>query len=444
MSEINATLLNKFEKAEKSNPNVKLIRNALYKSTLSNLAMDGEQLAQTNYVFNVDIKTMKSTNQKASGRCWLFAATNLLREKLAKEKNLENFELSQSYLAFWDKLEKCNWYYTNIIDTCDLCYDDRCVSFIVGSGVGDGGQWDMFVNIANKYGLVPKDVFPETAQSSATGQLNNQINISLKKGAAVLREMYEKGKSKEKLESKKNELMTQIYVFLTECYGTPVKTFDFEGKNKDGEYFIEKGYTPLSFKEKYFGDMLSEYGSIIHAPTKDKPYDKVYTIDRLGNVVGGKLIKHLNLKINDFKKAIISQLKDGEIVWFGCDCGKFGERSEKNLWDDKLYNYDAITGLDTSLTKEQGLNYHYSSMNHAMCITGVHLDEKGKPIRWKIENSWGTDGPNAGYYAMTDAWFDLFVYQAVVNKKYLKDKASLYDGDVITLKPWDPYGTLAD
>ena len=352
--------------------------------------------------------------------------------------------MSQSWLAFWDKLEKCNWYYENIIDTVNLDSDDRTVSFIVGSGVNDGGQWDMFVNIANKYGLVPKSVFPETAQSSGTGPLNSQINISLKKGAAVLREMYKKGKTKEKLEAKKEELLSQIYVFLTECYGSPIKEFDFEYKDKDGKYFIEKGYTSQSFKDKYFGNMLDEYKSIINAPTADKPYNKVYTIDRLCNVVGGNLIKHLNLKINEFKKAIIAQLKDGEIVWFGCDCGKSGERQEKNLWDDKLYNYDAITGLDTSLTKAQGVGYHYSSMNHAMCITGVHLDEKGNPVRWKIENSWGTDGPNGGYYAMTDSWFDKFVYQAVVHKKYLGAKADLYDGEIITLKPWDPYGTLAD
>ena len=444
MKGLTKTVLKQFEKSEKENANSRLIRNALYKSTLQNLATCGDALAEHEFFFNVDVPTMKCANQKSSGRCWLFAATNIIREKIGKELNLEYFELSQSYLAFWDKLEKCNWYYENVIDTATLDTDDRVVSHIIGGGVNDGGQWDMFVNIIDKYGIVPKSAYPETAQSSATGGLNGQINTSLKKGAAVLREMIAKGAKKDEIEEKKEELLSKIYVFLTECYGIPPVKFDFEYKTKDGKCVLEKDYTPLSFKEKYVGDMFDNYGSIINGPTKDKPYNKVYTIDRLGNVVGGKMIKHLNLEIEEMKAAIISQLKDGEIVWFGCDCGKSGERAEKNLWDDKLYDYDAVTGLDTTLTKAEALDYKYSAMNHAMCITGVHLDESGKPRRWKVENSWGSEGVNSGYYIMSDSWFDKYVYQAVVNKKYLGEKAALYDGKIVTLKPWDPMGTLAD
>lgn len=444
MKGLTKKVLSGFESDLKNTPNAKLIRNALYKSTIANLSMVGDEMTEQQFLFNVEVKTMKCANQKSSGRCWLFAATNLMREKFGKEKNIPEFEFSQSWLAFWDKLEKCNWYYENIIDTVDLDVDDRVVSYIVGEGVSDGGQWDMFVNIANKYGIVPKSAYPETAQSSATGPLNGQIVASLRKGAALLREMHSKGKTKEQLEEKKEELMSSIYVFLTECYGVPPKKFDFEYKDKDGKYFIEKDYTPLSFYEKYFGDYLNNFGSVINGPTNDKPYDRVYTIDRLGNVVGGNPIKHLNLRIDEMKQAVIAQLKDNQIVWFGCDCGKFGERQEKNLWDDKLYDYDSVTGLDTKLTKAQALDYHASAMNHAMCITGVHLDENGKPQRWKIENSWGSDGVNSGFYMMSDSWFDLYVYQAVVDKKYLGEKAKLYDGEIVHLKPWDPMGTLAD
>lgn len=439
---VSANDLRAFDDAYKTAPNSRLITNALFKLNVNDLAFSGAALTKQNFLFSIDIKTMASTNQKSSGRCWLFAATNVLREKVAKEKNLESFELSQSWLAFWDKFERCNFYLESIIATADRDIDDRTVSFIIQTGVQDGGQWDMFVNIIEKYGICPKDAFPETAQSSSTGQMNQQLNINLKHNAASLRGMIAGGASDDKVAAAKKAMLSAIYTFLVECYGVPPVSFDFEGKDKDGNYFIEKDYTPLSFKEKYIGSMLSEYVSLINGPTADKPFNKTYTVDFLGNVAGAKPLCYLNLEIDELKKLVIDQLKDGEVVWFGSDCGKSGERS-KNLWDPSLYEFDLVTGLDTALTKAERLDYHDSAMNHAMVITGVHLDGD-KPVRWKIENSWGTDGPNAGYFFMSDEWFDLFVYQAVINKKYLGDKAAILDGEPVVLKPWDPMGTLAD
>lgn len=431
-----------FDEAYKAAPNSRLLTNALFKLGLGDLAFIPTAVNAQSFLFSVDIKTMASTNQKGSGRCWLFAATNVLREKVAKEKNLDNFELSQSWLAFWDKFERCNFFLESIIETAALDADDRTVSFIIQTGVGDGGQWDMFVNIINKYGITPKDAYPETAQSSGTGALNNQINTALKHDAIKLRKMAADGASCEDIQAEKKKMLAALYTFLVACYGVPPTRFNFEGKDKDGNYFIEKDFTPLSFKEKYIGSILDDCVSIINGPTSDKPYDKLYTVDFLGNVAEAGPIKYLNLELSEFKADIISQLKDGEVVWFGSDCGKCGERS-KNLWDPALYDYDTVTGLDTSLTKAEMLDYHYSAMNHAMVITGVHLVDD-KPVRWKIENSWGTDGANGGYYMMTDEWFDKFVYQAVVRKKYLGDKAAVVDTEPTVLKPWDPMGTLAD
>lgn len=442
MINITACDLLRYNEAYAAAPNSRLLTNALFKLGISDLAFCGEALANQNFLFSIDIKTMASTNQKSSGRCWLFAATNVLRERIAKEKNLEKFELSQSWFAFWDKFERCNFFLENIIATADRDIDDRTVAFILSTGVQDGGQWDMFVNVINKYGIVPKDAYQETAQSSGTGNMNGQINVSLKHNASVLRKMIAAGASCDEVKAVKDKMLSALYTFFVSCYGVPPKTFNFEGKDKDSNYFIEKDYTPLSFKEKYIGDMLSDYISIINGPTADKPFDKLYTVDFLGNVAGAPPIKYLNLELSEFKKLVLSQLKDGEIVWFGSDCGKFGERS-KNLWDPALYEYDTVTGLDTTLTKAEQLDYLNSAMNHAMVITGVHLEED-IPKRWKIENSWGTDNPNDGYYFMSDTWFDKFVYQAVVNKKYLGDKASLADSEPVVLKPWDPMGTLAD
>jgi bleomycin hydrolase len=442
MDQITANDIERYHDAYKSAPESRLLTNALFKLGINDLAFCGEALGNQNFLFSIDIKTMASTNQKSSGRCWLFAATNVLRERIAKEKNLENFELSQSWLAFWDKFERCNFFLENMIATADRDIDDRTVAFLLQTGVQDGGQWDMFVNIINKYGIVPKDAYQETAQSSGTGMLNNQINANLKHNASVLRKMAASGAPAGEIAAAKDKMLSALYTFLVRCYGVPPKSFDFEGKDKDGNYFIERDNTPLSFKEKYIGNMLDDYISIINGPTDDKPYDKLYTVDFLGNVAGAPPIKYLNLELSEFKKMVLDQLKDGEIVWFGSDCGKYGERT-KNLWDPALYEYDLVTGLDTTLTKAEQLDYLYSAMNHAMVITGVHLDND-IPKRWKIENSWGTDGANGGYYFMSDTWFDKFVYQAVINKKYLGEKAAIADSEPIVLKPWDPMGTLAD
>ncbi|MBQ8952643.1 MAG: C1 family peptidase [Clostridia bacterium] len=392
--------------------------------------------------FSVEIPTLDVTNQQASGRCWLFAATNVLRERIAAKLNLENFELSQSYLAFWDKFERCNYFLESIIDTADKPTDDRTVQFILQTGVHDGGQWDMFANIVEKYGVVPKDVYDETYQSSHTGGLSHILNRNLKICAAKLRKMIAAGASEAEIQAEKADMLDKIYGFLCACYTEPPKCFNFEYVDKDKAYHIEKGLTPKSFCEKYVGDLLEKTVSIIHAPTADKPYHKTFTIEYLGNVVGGKPVKHLNLTMDEFKAAIIRQLEAGKVVWFGSDVGKFGER-EKGVWDDQSFNASLLTGLDLTISKEDSLNYWFSAMNHAMVITGVNLDE-GKPTRWKIENSWGDKNGQKGYYVCSDTWFDEYVFQAAVEAEYLGELAALAAQEPIVLAPWDPMGTLAD
>lgn len=423
-------------------PKKQAMTHVFSKVALNDLAFDPITAKKTTFKFSNDIKTMSCTNQKSTGRCWLFAATNVLREMIAKKKNLDNFELSQSYLAFWDKFERINYFIESIIDTADLPDGDRTVDFILQTGVQDGGQWDMFVNIVNKYGIVPKDAMPETFQSSATGQLNGFINRYLKKVAFELRTMIKAGAPDSDVRALQNKALDDCFSFLCECYTLPPKEFDFEYVTKDGEHKIEKGYTPISFRDEMIGSFLDDYVSIINAPTKDKPYDKTYTVAYLNNIIGAKEIVYLNLEMEEFKSIVLKQLMDGEIVWFGSDCGKAGDGARR-AWDDKQFDYELLTGLEYNMTKEQMLDYHVSQMNHAMVITGVNVDD-GKPNRWKIENSWGSEGVNGGYHMATDSWFDLYVYQAVVNKKYLGDKVKLLDEQPTVLLPWDPMGSLAD
>ena len=419
-----------------------ILRHALSKSSLLTIASSQDAYPEMDYNFDINIKTMSATNQKSSGRCWLFAATNVCREIIAAKCNIGEFELSQSYLAFYDRLEKSNYLLESVIELIDKDYDDRTLTFLLHNGVGDGGQWDMFVNLVNKYGLCPKNVFPETQTSSATWETTQLINFNIRKFASVAKALYQQ-KGLEAVRKAKEELLNKIYVLLSDAYGLIPESFAFEYTDKDGKYHLEKGFSPLSFKDKFLGDSLNDFVSLINAPTKDKPFGKTYTIAYLGNVVGGKEVIHLNVSMERMKELILAQMKDNRIVWFGSDVGFYGDR-ELGAWDDQKYDLETPFGLSLLMDKGESLDYHASQMNHAMCITGVSFKD-GQPRKWKIENSWGKERGRDGYYVMSNTWFDQFVYQAVVDKKYLnKEELKALEEKPIVLKPWDPMGSLAD
>ena len=435
----------KKEKLQKINVNDDkniVLRHALSKCSLYDIAYSQDQAPEMDFNFDIDIKTMSATNQKASGRCWIFAATNVCREIIANKLNMASFELSQSYIAFYDRLEKANYLLESVIELIDKDYDDRTLTYLLENGVGDGGQWDMFVNIVNKYGLCPKNVFPETNTSSATRDTAQVINFNIRKFASLAKSLFEK-KGLAAVRKEKEVLLGKFYVLLSDAYGVVPAKFDFEYVDKDGGYHLEKGFTPLSFKEKYLGNQLDDFVSLINAPTKSKPFGKTYTIAYLGNVVGGKEVIHLNVTMERMKELILAQLKDNRIVWFGSDVGFYGDRAI-GMWDDQAFDLETPFALSLLMEKGESLDYHASQMNHAMCITGVAF-RNGEPRKWKIENSWGTDRGKNGYYLMSNTWFDQFVYQAVVDKKYLnKDELKALSKKPVVLKPWDPMGSLAD
>ncbi|MBO4818558.1 MAG: C1 family peptidase [Firmicutes bacterium] len=441
MEKLTKELLEQWSEEYNGSAERQLATMALSKTNLNDVSYVASAAFDMKQKFSVEIKTMDVTDQMHSGRCWLFAATNILREKIAKALGLEKFELSQSYLAFWDKFERCNYFLENIIDTADRPADDRTVSFILTSGVHDGGQWDMFVNIVEKYGLVPKDVFGETGQSCDTSGMNGIVNRNLKACAVKLRNMIKEGSSSEEVKEEKNRMLQKLYAFLCSCYTEPPKTFDFEYVDKNGIYHAEREMTPKAFYEKYVGDYLCKMISIINAPTEDKPFYRTFTVDRLGNVAEAKGVKYLNLPMPEFKGAVVRQLQAGKVVWFGSDVGKGGDR-KNGIWDDNSFNAELLTGLDLEINKGDGLDYRFSAMGHAMVITGVNIKD-GKPTRWKIENSWGDKNGAKGYYVCSDSWFDAYVYQAAIEKEYLGETADLFEEEPIVLKPWDPMGTLA-
>ena len=438
---LTAEKLSAWSERYNASPERRLATLALSKGELADAAFDPKSAFSMARRFSLEIPTLPVTDQQSSGRCWLFAAANVLRERIAARLNLEQFELSQSYLAFWDKFERCNYFLDRILDTADLPADDRTVSFILSTGVHDGGQWEMFANIVRKYGVVPKDAYGETYQSCHTRGMNGALNRALKAAAVRLRGLHAAGASAEAIAAARDEILAKIYGFLCSCYTEPPKVFDFEYTDRDKKYHRETGLTPASFCEKYVGDLLDRTVSIINAPTADKPFNRTYTIRYLGNIAGGKAVVHLNLAMEDFKAAVLRQLQAGKVVWFGSDVGKDGERV-MGIWDDGCWALDALTGLDLEIGKADALDYGFSAMNHAMVLTGVDLTD-GKPTRWKIENSWGDKNGDAGYYICSDSWFDRYVYQAAVEREYLGALAGLADQPPAVLEPWDPMGTLA-
>ena len=436
MKEIFIEDLNKIEKEYSKNIGYTIARRALNKTKISDLSIKSEQTEYTRNAFSIDLKTLPVTNQKRSGRCWIFAGCNVIREKIAQKYNLKDFELSQNYIAFYDKLEKCNYLLEKIISLKDREKDDRTLDYLLSTGIQDGGQWDLFVNVVNKYGLVPKSAFPETFQSSNTAEIDKLLNKYIRKFA------YDIRNTKVDIQAEKDEYIKNIYKILCSSFGVPPKEFSFEYVDKDKNYHIIKDLTPLKFYKEIVPINLNDYVSIINSPTDDKPFNKVYTVDFLGNVLEGNEIIYLNLEIERLKELAISQLKEGETVWFGSDCGKEADR-ENGIWDDKTFDIDTLFQINSEMSKGAMLDTRESAMNHAMVITGVNLDEN-KPTKWKIENSWGDDVANKGYYTATDTWFSKFVYQIVVNKKYLTEKEQeILKEEKIRLKPWDPMGTLA-
>ena len=425
---------NKFLKNNKNTAS----RNALIKNDLNTVALNWENYSKINHHFsNLIKKELPATDQKASGRCWGFAGLNLMRLKVVENLDLPNFEFSQNYFMFWDKLEKANYFLENIIQTKDHAYDSRLIMHLVKAPVQDGGQWDMFVNLINKYGAVPKDVMPETNHSSKSMSMNYILTHKLREFASILRK-----KRLKNLSSLKKEMMEVIFNLLAMFLGQPPDVINWSTRNKDNRYFVISDMTPKDFCKKYADINIKDKVCLIHAPMSNKKFNTVYTVEYLGNVVEGQIIKYLNVDVQKLKKSAIQSIKNNEAVWFGCDVGKRFSR-EQGVLDIGIYDYENVFQTDFKMNKQTRLEYGDSEMTHAMLLTGVDI-KKRNSTKWKIENSWGTKSGNKGYMMMTDEWFDEYTYEIVVDKKYISKRLLKYlDMEPVVLAPWDPMGALA-
>ena len=400
--------------------------------------MDWDHFRTIDHTFsNVVSGEMPITNQKSSGRCWGFAVLNLFRIHLGRKYSLKDFQFSQSYFMFWDKLEKANYFLENIIKSRDESYESRLITHLLKAPVQDGGQWDMFVNLINKYGAVPKDVMPETNHSSKSGAMNYILTHKLREFASILRKKPAKNSS-----ALKKDMMETIYNLLAMFLGQPPDVINWSTRNKDNRHIVISDMTPIDFCKKYADINIKDKVCLIHAPMSNKKFNTMYTVEYLGNVVEGQIIKYLNVDIKELKKSAMDSIKNNEAVWFGCDVGKRFSR-DMGVLDMGIYDYENVFQTSFKMNKQTRLEYGDSEMTHAMLLTGVDL-KKRNSIKWKIENSWGTKSGNQGYMMMTDEWFDEYTYEVVIDKKYLNKRLLKYlDMEPVALEPWDPMGALA-
>ena len=432
-----------YRKAFESDPRYRVALNAVTKTPAKNVAMNRQAVVRCNHTFSHVVATGAATSQNQSGRCWMFAGLNLFRMKAAEQMNLEDFELSQSYLFFWDKLERANYFLESVLRTLDEPTDGRLIAWLMSHPMEDGGQWDMFVNLVKKYGVVPKTVMPETESSSASGQMNDRLTQKLREYACRLRAAYRTGESMGALQTRKSEMMAEVYRVLCIHLGEPATEFTWQWRTKEKVFHRDGSITPQQFYEKHVGIDLDAMVCLIHCPTEATPLNTLYTVNYLGNVVGGRDTRYVNVDLDTMKSAAVAQIKDERPVWFGCDVGKSFDR-DLGLMDDALYDYEGLYRLPFNLDKAERLDYGASLMTHAMVFTGVDLDEEDRPLKWRVENSWGDKTGDKGFMVMTDGWFDEYNYEVVVDRKYLPAEVlAVMDATPVELPPWHPMGALA-
>ena len=420
------------------------ITDSVVKNGIANTAISHEAAARMSRLFSDEIESMEITNQKKSGRCWIFAGMNVLRYHLNKTLHFKNpdFELSQAYIMFWDKFEKANYFLESVLKTAAEEKSSRIVMWLFNTLLSDGGQWDMLVSLIEKYGVLPKYEMPESFQSSDSPNMNAILCKKLRLDGILLRRMAASGKSLEELRAEKMKMMSEIYGLLCCFLGEPPRKFDFEYRDKDNRFHRDGGITPLQFYHKYFGTFLNNYISVINAPTEDKPFGHTYTVKYLGNVVGARPVLYLNLESSELERMACRQIQDGYPVWFGSDVGKMSDR-EQGIMDTDLYRYGEVLHTELGMSKADMLDYGQSCLTHAMMLLGANVTESGV-TKWKVENSWGKDVGEKGFFVMSRGWFKDYVCQVVVDRKYLSDeqRAALKEKPV-ELEPWDPIGSLA-
>ena len=429
---IDAEMLSRISQSYTGSAEQRAVKNALASNSIATLAVNADNLAMCDTHFSHRVKTKGITDQKSSGRCWLFTGLNVLRAKMIEKYDLPSMEFSQNYNSFYDQLEKANLFLQGIIDTRNLPLDDRKVDWLLHNPIGDGGQFTGVSNLIMKYGVVPKAAMPETFQSNNTSQMATILKLKLREWALELREL-----KPEKAMQRKEEMLSEVYRILVECLGVPPTEFEWARYNTKGELVSKKTYTPKSFYEEYIGEDLEQnYVMIMNDPSRE--YGKVYEIDLDRHVYDGENWLYINLPIEKVKELAIASIKDNTAMYFSCDVGKFLDRKKGTL-DVANFDYASLFGTSFPMNKKQRIQTFASGSSHAMTLIAVDLDDEGKAKKWMVENSWGAASGWQGNLIMTNEWFEEYMFRVVVEKKYVpEDVLKLLEQKPIMLPAWDP------
>ena len=434
--------LAEFQANFEASPTSGLMQNVVTQRDVNEVALNRTIVTGAAHTFSNVLDDWSVTNQARSGRCWMFAGLNMFRVETKDVLNVKQFEFSQNYLMFWDKLERANFLLEGIIETSDRPVDDRTVAWLLQRGVEDGGQWDMFVNLVRKHGVVPKTAMPETESSGNSARMNTMLNYQYRQGAKQIRDCYASESGLDQMRASKQQTLNAIYQILCIHLGTPPAKFHWQWRDKDSKFQRDGDMTPLEFAQKYISTPMEDYVCVVHDPRETSPFGRTFTIQYLGNVVDGPAIKYLNVDIELIKGMARRMLEDGMPVWMGCDTGKQMHR-DLGLWDAELFDYPGVYNAEFSLDKAARLEYHQTRMTHAMLFTGVDVVD-GKPRRWRVENSWDEKVGDKGFFLMNDSWFAEYMFEIAVPKSYLPaDMREAWELEPTVLPPWDPMGSLA-
>lgn len=417
-------------------PADRALRNALNATSIDKLAANAEARPANTDHMTYRVKSRGITDQKSSGRCWLFTGLNVLRSQMMAKNNLGELKLSQNYNFFYDQLEKANLFLQAIIETAKEPMDNRRVEWLFKNPLSDGGQYTGLSDNITKYGVVPAEIMPETFSSNSTSRLSNLVSLKLREDGLKLRSMIASGAKAKQIDETREKMLGEIYRMLALTLGVPPTQFTWTRRDAKGNTVDTRTYTPQEFYREYAGNNLKDdYVMLMNDPTR--PYHALYEIDLDRHAYDGQNWTYINLPMEEIKKMAIASLKDSTMMYFSCDVGKFFDR-EKGVLDVDNFDYESLFGTTFGMNKADRIRTGASASSHAMTLVGVDLDKAGKPQRWLIENSWGP-GANGGHLIMTDPWMDEYMFRLVVNRKYVPAKTL----DILKQKPtvlpaWDP------
>lgn len=434
--ELNNKAIDDIRSSLKMDAYTKGMQNALSNNDINKLAKNLSNINEDDHHFTYRVNVKGITNQKSSGRCWLFTSLNMFRPKAMEVFNVNSFDFSQNYLYFWDLFEKSNLFLNNIIETAEKPVDDRKVQWYLKAPIGDGGMWSSFANLVDKYGMIPKYAMTETHSSENTRYMVKFINLKLKEDGIRLREAAAKGAKPKELQAKREEMMKEIYRMLALNLGVPPTEFKWRYEDKDKNVTDYVTYTPLEFKAKVLGDInVSDYVMLMNDPTR--PFDVHYEIENYRNVEEGVNWHYVNLSNDKIKAMAVESLKNNEAMYASCDVGQQLDR-KYGILDVDNFDYGSVYGVEFGMNKAERIQTKASGSSHGMALIAVDLDENGKSTKWQFENSWGTEAGHKGYLTFTDEWFDEFMFRIVVHKKFVTPEVlKIYETEATMLPPWD-------